>query len=169
MPLRRLGAATGKARRGRPLGDVRPVATSATLGENAPSATGTLRLPAAEGGGTILDVATQVFGIGFEPDAVIVEDRMTVQQFAGKSDFTLPSPAPQDVITPGDPLRECDAMDRLVDAFTRSPGEYRDRPPAPVELGTVLRTHRLTAAVLETLDGRPKTRTGSMDALPRHA
>jgi hypothetical protein len=169
MLMRRLGAATGKARPGRPLGDVCPVATSATLGESAPSVPGALRLPAAEGGGTILDVAAQVFGTRFGPDAVIGEDRMTVQQFAGKSDFTLPFPAPQDVIALGDPLRDPDAMDRLVDAFTRRPGEHRRCPPTPVELGTILRTHRLTAAVLEILDGRPKTRSEILDALPRYA
>ncbi|MFI9173069.1 DEAD/DEAH box helicase [Streptomyces lincolnensis] len=169
MLMRRLGAATGKARPGRPLGDVCPVATSATLGESAPAATGALHLPAAEGGGTILDVAAQVFGTPFGPDSVLGEDRMTVQQFAGKSDFALPFPAPQDVITLGDPLRDPDAMDRLVDAFTRRPDEHRDRPPTPVELGEILRTHRLTAAVLEILDGRPKTRTEIMDALPRYA
>ncbi|MGW2681840.1 DEAD/DEAH box helicase [Streptomyces sp. NPDC001414] len=169
MLMRRLGAATGKARPGRPLGDVCPVATSATLGESAPSVTGALHLPAAEGGGTILDVAAQVFGTPFGPDAVIGEDRMTVQQFAGKSDFTLRFPAPQDVISLGDPLRDSDAMDRLVDAFTSRPGEHRDRPPTPVELGEILRTHRLTAAVLEILDGRPKTRAEIMDALPRYA
>ncbi|MEU3931572.1 DEAD/DEAH box helicase [Streptomyces sp. NPDC029044] len=169
MLMRRLGAATGKARPGRPLGDVCPIATSATLGESAPATTGALHLPSAEGGGTILDVAAQVFGTPFGPDSVIGEDRMTVQQFAGKSDFTLPFPAPQDVITLGDPLRDPDAMDRLVDAFTRRPDEHRDRPPTPVELGEILRTHRLTSAVLEILDGRPKTRTEIMDALPRYA
>ncbi|MCZ9344083.1 RNA helicase, partial [Streptomyces sp. TRM76130] len=169
MLMRRLGAATGKARPGRPLGDVCPVATSATLGESAPAATGALHLPAAEGGGTILDVAAQVFGTPFGPDSVVGEDRMTVQQFAGKSDFTLPFPAPQDIIALGDPLRDPDAMDRLVDAFTRRPDEHRDRPPTPVELGEILRTHRLTAAVLEILDGRPKTRAEIMDALPRYA
>lgn len=169
MLMRRLGAATGKARPGRPLGDVCPVATSATLGESAPAVTGAPHLPAAEGGGTILDVAAQVFGTPFGPDSVVGEDRMTVQQFAGKSDFTLPFPGPQDVITLGDPLRDPDAMDRLVDAFTRRPDEHRDRPPTPVELGGILRTHRLTAAVLEILDGRPKTRTEIMDALPRYA
>ncbi|MFF7830187.1 DEAD/DEAH box helicase [Streptomyces rochei] len=169
MLMRRLGAATGKARPGRPLGDVCPVATSATLGESAPSVTGALQLPAAEGGGTILDVAAQVFGTPFGPDAVIGEDRMTVQEFAGKSDFTLPFPPPQEVIALGDPLRDPGAMDRLVDAFTRRPGEHRDRPPTPVELGAILRTHRLTAAVLEILDGRPKTRAEIMETLPRYA
>ncbi|MGW3956280.1 DEAD/DEAH box helicase [Streptomyces sp. NPDC004752] len=54
MLMRRLGAATGKARPGRPLGDVCPVATSATLGASAPSVTGAFPLPTAEGGGTIL-------------------------------------------------------------------------------------------------------------------
>ncbi|MFG3290152.1 DEAD/DEAH box helicase [Streptomyces sp. NPDC048179] len=151
MLLRRLGEVTGLARDGRPLGPVCPVATSATLGESG------------SGSGAMLEVAEQVFGVPFPPESVIGESRRTVQEFAGESDFSLPFPAPQEVVLLGDPTRDTGAIDRLAEAFT---GEYG---LTPEELGGRLRRHRLTAAVLEILDGRPRTPTELMEVLPRYA
>ncbi|MFI2369027.1 DEAD/DEAH box helicase [Streptomyces sp. NPDC018833] len=158
MLLRRLGSVTGLAEPGRPLGPVCPVATSATLGENATGAT------AGQGGGPgMLEVAEQVFGVPFPPDSVVGEDRRTTRDFTGESDFTLPFPSPQEVAELGDPTRDLGAMDALVAAFTSLSG------PTPEELGGVLRSHRLTAAVLEILDGAPKTLAEITEVLPRYA
>ncbi|MHC3450951.1 DEAD/DEAH box helicase [Streptomyces prasinus] len=163
MLLRRLGSVTGLARPGRPLGPVCSVATSATLGENGPGADG--RGPAGRTGGApgMLEVAEQVFGVPFPPEAVVGEDRRSTKDFTGESDFSLPFPSPQEVADLGDPTRDPGAMDALVAAFTGLSG------PTPEELGAVLRRHRLTAAVLEILDGAPKTLTEITEVLPRYA
>ncbi|GAA1202297.1 DEAD/DEAH box helicase [Streptomyces rhizosphaericus] len=153
MLLRRLGAVTGLAEPGRPLGPCCPVATSATLGENGPGGAGT----------SMLDVAEQVFGVPFPPEAVVAEDRRSVQEFAGASDFALPFPPPHEVAALGDPTRDPEALDQLAAAFTGKSGL------SPEQLGRQLRRHRLTAAVLEILDGRPRTLAEIMEVLPRYA
>ncbi|MFI9106658.1 DEAD/DEAH box helicase [Streptomyces fildesensis] len=154
MLLRRLGAVTGLNEPGRPLGPVCPVATSATLGANSDDS-------AADH--AMLEVAEQVFGVPFPPDAVVGEDRRSVKDFAGESDFSLPFPAPQEVVLHGDPTRDPEAADRLVAAFTGLSGL------TPEELGGKLRQHRLTAAVLEILDGSPRTMAEILETLPRYA
>lgn len=111
----------------------------------------------------MLDVAEQVFGVPFPPDAVVGEDRRSAQEFAGNSDFGLPFPAPHEVAELGDPTRDREALDQLAAAFTGRSGLD------PVQLGRQLRRHRLTAAVLEILDGRPRTTAEIMDVLPRYA
>ncbi|MEV6590494.1 DEAD/DEAH box helicase [Streptomyces acidicola] len=151
MLLRRLGAVTGLAEDGRPLGPVCPVATSATLGES-----GTVS-------GTMLEVAEQVFGVPFPPEAVVGESRYSVEEFVGETDFSLPFPSPHDVAGLGDPTRDQQALDRLIAEFTGRSGL------SPAELGERLRRHRLTAIVLEILDGRPRTYTEIMEFLPRLA
>ncbi|MFH8788895.1 DEAD/DEAH box helicase [Streptomyces roseoverticillatus] len=153
MLLRRLGAVAGLNEPGRPLGPVCPVATSATLGEGGSGASG----------GSMLDVAEQVFGVPFPPEAVVGEDRRGAQDFAGNSDFTLPFPSPHEVAELGDPTRDREALDQLAAAFTGKSGL------SPQQLGRQLRRHRLTAAVLEILDGRPRTMAEIMDVLPRYA
>ncbi|MDT0346579.1 DEAD/DEAH box helicase [Streptomyces litchfieldiae] len=153
MLLRRLGSVTGLAQPGRPLGPVCPVATSATLGEGGPGA----------GGNSILDVAEQVFGVPFPPEAVVGEDRRGAQEFAGASDFSLPFPPPHEVAALGDPTRDPEALDRLAAAFTHKRGL------SPEQLGRQLRRHRLTAAILEILDGSPRTMAEVMEILPRYA
>ncbi|MFF2407047.1 DEAD/DEAH box helicase [Streptomyces sp. NPDC058092] len=151
--LRRLGAVTGLAEPGRPLGPVCPVATSATLGEGGTDASGT----------AMLAVAEQVFGVPFPADAVVAEDRQSIKDFAGETDFSLPFPSPHDVLEQGDPTRDKDAVDRLMAAFTHESGL------SPQQLGERLRSHRLTAAVLEILDGSPRTMADVLEGLPRYA
>ncbi|MEV4322374.1 DEAD/DEAH box helicase [Microbispora rosea] len=152
MLLRRLAAATGHSQPGRPLGDICPVATSATLGEN----TGQ------EGGGrSISEVAEQVFGMPFPESSVVGEDRLTVEEFIGDIDVTLPLPGPEDLIACGDPLRDPTAMDELAAAVTGRTGL------GPQELGKVLRRHILTQAVLDVLGGEPRTFDEMLDLLPR--
>ncbi|MEX2970928.1 DEAD/DEAH box helicase [Streptomyces sp. C184] len=156
MLLRRLGAVAGLDEPGRPLGPVCPVATSATLGEGSDDSQGTA-------GGSMLDVAEQVFGVPFTPDAVVGEDRRSAQDFAGNSDFRLPFPAPHEVVALDDPTQGPEALDQLAAAFTDRTGLDA------TQLGRQLRRHRLTAAVLEILDGRPRTMAEIMDVLPRYA
>src|SRR3984885_10197284 len=60
MLLRRGAAATNHSRPGRPLGNICPVATSATLGENSNPE-------------RLREVAEQVFGTAFDEDSVITE------------------------------------------------------------------------------------------------
>ncbi|MET7340849.1 DEAD/DEAH box helicase [Streptomyces sp. NPDC087866] len=154
MLLRRLGAVTGLAEPGRPLGPVCPVATSATLGEDSRGEAGRPGM---------LEVAEQVFGVPFPPDAIVGEDRRATRDFTGESDFSLPFPSPQEVDSFGDPTRDPGAMDRLIAEFTHLSA------PTPEELGDVLRSHRLTSAVLEILDGTPKTLAEITEVLPRYA
>ncbi|GGK65751.1 helicase [Planomonospora parontospora subsp. parontospora] len=175
--LRRLAAATGHSRPGRPLGDICPVATSATLGENGP-ATGAPAAPGygATGTGTadgtgngngggpgrdIRAVAEMVFGTPFPADAVVGEDRLTVEEFVGDIDVTLPLPGPDDLIACGDPLRDPGAMEQLATAVTGQAGLD------PQKLGAVLRRHILTQAVLDVLGGQPRTFDEMLDLLPR--
>ncbi|WP_340558030.1 DEAD/DEAH box helicase [Streptomyces sp. GSL17-111] len=165
MLLRRLGSVTGLAAPGRPLGPVCPVATSATLGGHGggPGAGSDDGEDGRPGGTGILDVAEQVFGVPFPPEAVIGEDRNSTRDFTRETDFTLPFPAPQEVAELGDPTRDPAALDALISAFTGLSG------PTPEELGGVLRGHRLTAAVLEILDGAPRTLAEITEVLPRYA
>lgn len=166
MLLRRLGAVTGLAEAGRPLGPVCPVATSATLGEGDPGAASAADVAGAAGtvgGNSMLEVAEQVFGVPFPQDAVVAEDRRTVREFAGDSDFSLPFPTPDAVYALGDPTRDTEAADALAAEFTGSPAA------SPEELGERLRRHRLTAAVLEILDGRPRSVDEVVEVLPRYA
>ncbi|MCM2387909.1 DEAD/DEAH box helicase [Streptomyces albipurpureus] len=164
MLLRRLGSVTRLAEPGRPLGPVCPVATSATLGESKPGGSRSAGAGRGEAGRPdMLEVAEQVFGVPFPADAVVGEDRRSAKDFTGESDFTLPFPSPEEVDALGDPTREPGAMGDLVAAFTGLAG------PTPEELGAVLRRHRLTSAVLEILDGTPRTLAEITEVLPRYA
>ncbi|MFI1069897.1 DEAD/DEAH box helicase [Streptomyces puniciscabiei] len=157
MLLRRLARATGKARPGQPLGDICPVATSATLGEG-PSA-------AQEGG--ILDVAGQVFGVPFSADAVIGEERMTAGQFTGEIDYELPEPpTPKEVIEcSGGPGVE--ARPDLLD-LNGLAERLLGRPALDAfQLGRLLKRHDFTHGVLSLLDGEPLSEWELRDRLSR--
>ncbi|QUX31731.1 DEAD/DEAH box helicase [Nocardiopsis akebiae] len=155
MLLRRLSAATGNARPGRPLGDICPVATSATLGQDGrDGASGPgAHTPGTPGSDTptpadrIREVAATVFATEFGPDSVVGEDRLSVDEFIPKLEYKLPVPDPVVVAQIRDPHSDPSAMGRIMTAFT-------DRDDlTPRELGAVLRTHILTKAVLHILDG----------------
>ncbi|MYW33791.1 RNA helicase, partial [Streptomyces sp. SID2119] len=140
-----------------------PVATSATLGESGPGDSRVRTGRGEAGRPGMLEVAEQVFGVPFPADAVVGEDRRSARDFTGESDFTLPFPSPEEVDALGDPTRDPGVMDDLVAAFTGLAG------PTPEELGGVLRRHRLTSAVLEILDGTPRTLAEITEILPRYA
>ncbi|MFE3797530.1 DEAD/DEAH box helicase [Nocardia tengchongensis] len=153
MLLRRLAAATGHSRPGEPLGDICPVATSATLGEGGDST-------------EIRRVAEKVFGVPFAEASVIGENRLTVDEFMDELDISLPLPGPDDLLNCPDPLRVPTAMEDIAGAVTG----YTDLNRA--ELGQYLRKHILTHAVLEILNGnqdrgRPRTMGEILESLPK--
>ncbi len=153
MLLRRLAAATGNSRPGSPLGDICPVATSATLGEGG-------------GGAKILEVAAKVFGVPFGPESVIGEDRLTVDEFMTELNLELPLPSPEQLWTCPDPATNPTAMEDIAGVVT---GRTDLKPH---ELGAVLRSHILTHAVLQVLNdvppyGSPRTMAQILELLPR--
>ncbi|MBX6388906.1 MAG: DEAD/DEAH box helicase [Frankia sp.] len=79
MLLRRLGSMLGVARPGAPLGDIVPVATSATLGGGTPEAFAEMR-----------QFARTVFGCPFGADAVVVEERMTPREWRAATALPVP-------------------------------------------------------------------------------
>ncbi|MCW2900076.1 MAG: putative helicase [Streptosporangiaceae bacterium] len=157
MLLRRLAAATGASRPGRPLGSICPVATSATLGEGAPGK---------EAGG-ILDVVARVFGMPFPADAIIGEERMTADEFTGHVDYELPEPpTPQEVVAAsGGPGVEAqpDRLD-LNGLAARMLGRSA---LDPFRTGRLLKRHDFTHGVLSLLGGEPLDEWGLRDRLAR--
>ncbi|GAA1376679.1 DEAD/DEAH box helicase [Catellatospora chokoriensis] len=145
MLLRRLAAALGVSKPGRPLGTICPVATSATLGE---------------GGDTtkIRAVAGEVFGLEFGEDSLVGEDRYGAEEFA-QVDRTMPLPEPAELAN----------LDDRDPAFTAQVAELltgsTDLDPAA--LGAQLRKHPLTKALLESLGSAPRTFGEIIDVLPR--
>src|SRR5690606_22586009 len=150
MLLRRLAAALGHSEPGRPLGNICPVATSATLGEGGD-------------GAEIRRVAEAVFGTPFGPDSVIGEDRQSTEEFIEEAgiDYTLPLPDPQELASIPDPHGNERAMAQIMQAVTGQDSL------TPQELGKVLRQHILTSAVIEVLDGEPRTLEEILERLPR--
>ncbi len=151
MLLRRLAAVTGQARPGRPLGDVCPVATSATLGHG-PSATATQDLR---------DVAGRVFGAEFDEDAVVGESRYGADEVLEEIDFSLPLPEPAVLATVADPSRDPAALRAIAAAVLGSDDVD------PVVLGRGLRKHILTQAVLRVLGDRSQTTAEILELVPR--
>jgi ATP-dependent helicase YprA (DUF1998 family) len=151
MLLRRLAAATGHSRPGRPLGGICPVATSATLGESGRSGDEQ----------RIRDVAEQVFGTGFGENSVIGEQRLPPEKFLSEVDYSLPLPAPRELAALGDPRVDPQAQAQIIKLVTGQ--EITDR----VELARVLRTHILTHALLDVLGGKPATPAEILEQIPR--
>ncbi|MEU2346095.1 DEAD/DEAH box helicase [Streptomyces sp. NPDC013082] len=157
MLLRRLAAATGASRPGRPLGSICPVATSATLGEG---------VPGKEAGG-ILDVAARVFGMPFPPDAVIGEERMTADEFTGTVDYELPEPpTPQEVVTvSGGP--DVEARPDLLDLDALAARMLGRSGLDAFRVGRLLKRHDFTHGVLSLLGGEPLDEWALRDRLAR--
>ncbi|MCK9904166.1 RNA helicase [Parafrankia colletiae] len=173
MLLRRLGAVTGLAEPGRPLGNACPVATSATLGEGSHgTGTGTGGGDAAgtgdgggvpgDGGAAIREVAGQVFGAVFDPGALIGENRQRPEEILDQVDYNLPLPDPADLAGIPDPARDTWSMRRVVAAVLGV--DTLD----PAVLGRLLRRHILTHAVLGLLGDEPRTPAEILELLPRH-
>jgi ATP-dependent helicase YprA (DUF1998 family) len=140
MLLRRFGMALGISTAERPLGAITPVATSATLGSG-PQSVPKLR-----------EFAETVFGAEFDESSLVVEDRLTVDEWAAPRDGEVPlldevtegllghtSHAEQLVVGARLFLRKRDRED--ADAFDALVGD-------PVALGERLRAHPLTRILL---------------------
>ncbi|MFE3861745.1 DEAD/DEAH box helicase [Streptomyces goshikiensis] len=157
MLLRRLAAATGASRPGKPLGAICPVATSATLGEGT----------AGKEAGGILDVAARVFGMPFPADAVVGEERMSAKEFTGDVDYELPEPpTPQEVLTAsGGPGVE--AQPELLDLDGLAAKMLGRSGLDPFRLGRLLKRHDFTQGVLSLLGGEPLDEWELRDRLAR--
>ncbi|MCX4834429.1 DEAD/DEAH box helicase [Streptomyces sp. NBC_01016] len=157
MLLRRLAAAVGATRPGRPLGTITPVATSATLASGAD----------ADGVRQLLSVATNVFGADFTEDAIVGEDRQSVEEFM--LDDSIPDPrflpgqvpSPEALTTLPDPDADPGTLAELAEAVIGR------RTTDPVALGAALKRNRLTYAVLTAFDGTARTYDEILDVMRR--
>ncbi|MDT3725443.1 DEAD/DEAH box helicase [Streptomyces sp. DSM 41972] len=150
MLLRRLGAATGAAREGLPLGDITPVATSATLGGGVPDG------PVAAGPERsdrelLLEFAEKVFGTPFPDAALIGEDRLLPGEVVDVPDFLLPTPTPADLAALPDPLDDEAALVELARVMLGEP--ITD----PLQVGAKLKQHILVKAILDVAGSIPVT------------
>ncbi|QJY49845.1 DEAD/DEAH box helicase [Pseudonocardia broussonetiae] len=130
MLLRRLGAALGVTTDDRPLGAITPVATSATLGGGP------------DGAPALRRFAETVFGLPFDEDALVGEDRLTVDEWAG-TDTYGPVPLLDEVTSA---LRECSSHAEQLAVGRRL---FLGSPAAnPGRAGELLRAHPLTRTLL---------------------
>jgi hypothetical protein len=152
MLLRRLASVVDPSGAGDPLGNICPVATSATLA-SATDATATERL---------LAVATAVFGREFSADAIVGEDRVSVSEFIPLRKVTrLPMPTPDELLALPDPASGADAMGALAKLVTGL------KTLDPFELGSKLKQHLFTRAVLEALGDEVLTSAEVLDMMWR--
>ena len=141
MLLRRLGLALkshwpdddfGPAERARPLGNLTPVATSATLGDGGD--------PAA-----MLEFARTVFGDDFDEDAVVTESRLSLDEWLGEPTTTY------------EPRTDREAVETAVDAGSR---EVSGRRIAEVVLAALFAGEGGTAPLLSGATVRGPARPG---------
>ncbi|GAA4946985.1 hypothetical protein GCM10023238_11660 [Streptomyces heliomycini] len=159
MLLRRLAAATGAARPGRPPGIDLP-----RWRPRRPSA----RERPARRPGALLDVAARVFGMPFAADAVVGEERMTADEFTGAVDYELPEPpSPR-----GGRRRGVRRARRRAAARPAGSGRARHRLLGrsgldAFRVGRLLKRHDFTLGVLSLLDGEPLDEWTLRDRLGR--
>ncbi|WP_190814316.1 DEAD/DEAH box helicase [Saccharopolyspora pogona] len=165
MLLRRLASVVGAVEPGKPLGRICPIATSATL--SSPGATtdaGTATAIGEQDRNGIVAVATALFGTEFSPDAVIGEERMTVDEFLPSDAFKPVAPPEPDVVAAlPDPTTGDAALIQLIEAFTGDAPATID----PHELGAELRRLPFTTAVLRAASGEVRTYADVLDQLWR--
>ena len=152
MLLRRLGARLGVARPKRPLGDVVPVATSATLGDSGtdPDSTKPIRT-----------LAETVFGRTFPHETVITEDRLSAKEaFPEETDRPFP-PITPDILTaiPFPDSSRPATFKALAEVVLALDGND-DRPGTegyddPYVIGELLSHHSLTRSLLEVAGNGP--------------
>ncbi len=144
MLVRRLGIRLGLARDGIPLGDVAPVATSATLGGGVK-------------GAAMREFAAKVFGAEFEPDSLIAEERQTATECLRPIDYQAPIPDIADLPEPAVP----GDLDQLAAAFIGRLPESRE------DLGEALLAHPLTWTVFEELSEKPRPIEEALERIVR--
>ncbi|MFD5244606.1 DEAD/DEAH box helicase [Amycolatopsis sp. NPDC058340] len=153
MLLRRLASATGTSRPDAPLGDICPVATSATVGGD-----GTDTETRTE----LLEVAGRVFGTSFTDSSIVGEDRLTVDEFIDDIDVTLPVSSPRELAGAPDPARDPEALAEIAKIV------LGEAITDPADLGGKLKQHILTYAVLQVLSGGPATVDTVLAGLPKN-
>ncbi len=144
MLLRRMGIRLGLNQPGRPLGDVAPVATSATLG-------GGINKDA------MCEFASKVFGVEFEPESVIGEARQEAEECLAPIDFDAGIPAIADISTP----EHLEDIEELAASFIGR------RPEDQEDLGAALLSYRLTRTLFEELSGEPRPVEESLERIVR--
>ncbi|WP_327048055.1 DEAD/DEAH box helicase [Microbispora sp. NBC_01189] len=152
MLLRRLASAVGASEKGRPLGRICPVATSATLASGA-------------GDGEmarLLQVATDVFGTEFTAESIVGENRLSVEEFIPLTEVTMQRlPTPDELLALPDPASDKEALLDLIEAVTGVRDDH------PFQLGRKLKRHLFTRAVMQALDGELKTGAEVLDIMWR--
>ncbi|MEU8641853.1 DEAD/DEAH box helicase [Streptomyces sp. NPDC048674] len=152
MLLRRLASAVGMSEKGRPLGRICPVATSATL------ASGTDK----DGMTRLLEVASDVFGTEFTAESIVGENRLSVEEFIPLTDVKMQGlPTPDELLALPDPASGEEAMLDLIKAVTTV------SDPDPFLLGENLKRHLFNRAVMQALDGEVKTSDEVLDVMWR--
>jgi len=152
MLLRRLGARLGVARPGRPLGDVVPVATSATLGASGtdPDSTQPIR-----------KLAQTVFGRPFPHESVITEDRLSAKEaFPEETDRAFPPITPDSLTAIPFPDSSRPATFKTLAEVVLALDGNDDGPETegyddPHVIGTLLSHHSLTRSLLEVAGNSP--------------
>ena len=161
MLLRRLASAVGAAQPERPLGDICPVATSATLASSTDEQAVT----------QLAEVATRVFGTTFTTESIITEQRRPATDFVPSSELdpTLPQPKPEELLALPDPTAGETGLLDLIKAVAgdRDLVTGKERDTDRFELGRILRKHLFTHAVMQALDGDVKTGPEVLDIMWR--
>jgi ATP-dependent helicase YprA (DUF1998 family) len=150
MLLRRLGHRLRVATAQSPLTGVAPVGTSATLGSSKTA------------GADVCRFASRVFGVPFDLQAIIGEQRRTVAEVCPDIDFALPTPNPRDVAQ-ADLSNPYTGRDVLAKAFT---GTGFDDAQS---VGDRLLRHHLTASLLRVAGDRPRFWTDAVAAVAQQA
>ncbi|MEV0593703.1 DEAD/DEAH box helicase [Nonomuraea cavernae] len=152
MLLRRLASSVGVSEKGRPLGSICPVATSATLASGTDD----------DGVRRLLEVATDVFGTEFTEESIVGENRVPVEEFIPLTSVTMQRlPAPYELLALPDPATGEEALLDLIEAVTG----VRDADPR--RLGKDLKRHLFTRAVMQALGGELKTSAEVLDVMWR--
>lgn len=156
MLLRRLASRVGASEKDRPLGSICPVATSATLAS-----------PGAGGVRDLLEVATAVFGVPFPAEAVIGEQRLSVDEFI-TPEVALDVPAPQAIWSLPDPARDPTGIPALAKLVAGDDCLREDGSVDPFKLGAILKRRMLTYAVMTALGGDVKAYDEVLTVAWRH-
>ncbi|MEV3979308.1 DEAD/DEAH box helicase [Nonomuraea sp. NPDC049758] len=152
MLLRRLASAVGMSEKGRPLGRICPVATSATLASGTDD----------DGVKRLLEVATDVFGTEFTAESIIKENRLPVEEFIPLTGVKMQRlPTPDELLALPDPTLSEEALLDLIEAVTGV------RDGDPIRLGSNLKQHLFTRAAMQALDGELKTSVEVLDMMWR--